>query len=74
MLTLLYASVQKIAVAFPAADNFTLDNYRTALSMNAVRSALGNSLILGLATASIGVVLMGLLAWIIYRSRLPGAG
>ena len=42
--------------------------------MNAVRSALGNSLLLGVATASIGVVLMGLLSWLIYRSRLPGAG
>jgi iron(III) transport system permease protein len=74
ILTLAYASVQKLAVAFPAATNWTLDNYRMALNMNAVRSALGNSLMLGLATASIGVVLMGLLSWIIYRSRLPGAG
>ncbi len=74
VLTLLYASVQKIAVAFPAADNFTLNNFRAAMSMNAVRSALGNSLILGFATASIGILLMGLLAWLIYRSRLPGAG
>ncbi|HEY7999957.1 MAG TPA: iron ABC transporter permease [Pseudolabrys sp.] len=72
--TLLYASVQKIAVAFPAADNFTLNNFRAAMSMNAVRSALGNSLLLGFATANIGVVLMGLLAWLIYRSRLPGSG
>src|SRR4029079_7970980 len=37
-------------------------------------SALGNSLMLAFGTASIGVVLMGLLAWLIYRSRLPGAG
>ncbi|MGC1694104.1 MAG: iron ABC transporter permease [Pseudolabrys sp.] len=72
--TLLYASVQKIAVAFPTADNFTLNNFRAAMSMNAVRSALGNSLLLGFATANIGVVLMGLLAWLIYRSRLPGSG
>ncbi len=72
--TLAYASVQKLAVAFPAANNWTLDQYRQALTMNAVRSALSNSLILGVATASIGVVLMGLLSWIIYRSRLPGAG
>ena len=42
--------------------------------MNAVRSALGNSLLLGFGTATIGVVLMGLLAWLIYRSRLPGSG
>ena len=51
-LTLVYASFQKLAVAFPAADNFTLANYATALSLNAVRSALGNSLLLGFATAT----------------------
>jgi iron(III) transport system permease protein len=72
--TLLFASVQKIAVAFPAADNFTLNNFRAAMSMNAARSALSNSLILAFATATIGIALMGLLAWLIYRSRLPGAG
>jgi iron(III) transport system permease protein len=74
LLTLAYASVQKIAVAFPAAANWTLDNYRTATTMNAVRSALTNSLMLGVATATIGVALMGLLSWIIYRSRVPGSG
>jgi iron(III) transport system permease protein len=74
LLTLAYASVQKIAVAFPAAANWTLDNYRTATTMNAVRSALTNSLVLGVATATIGVALMGLLSWIIYRSRVPSAG
>jgi iron(III) transport system permease protein len=72
--TLAFASVQKIAVAFPSASNWTLANYRTAFTMNAVRSALGNSLLLGVATASIGVVLMGLLSWIIHRSKLPGSG
>jgi iron(III) transport system permease protein len=72
--TLVFASFQKLAVAWPAADNFTLDNYRTALSLNAVRSALSNSLFLGFLTATIGVVLTGLLAWIIQRSRLPGRG
>jgi iron(III) transport system permease protein len=72
--TLLYASLQKIAVAFPAAGNWTLENFRVAVTMNAVRSALTNSLLLAFATASIGVVLMGLLAWLIYRSRLPGSG
>jgi iron(III) transport system permease protein len=74
LVTLLYASLQKIAVAFPAAENWTLENFRVAVTMNAVRSALGNSLLLGFATATIGVVLMGLLAWLIYRSRLPASG
>ena len=63
-----------MAAAVPRLSNFTLDNYRTALSLDAVRSALWNSLILGVATASLGVFLMGFLAWLIYRSRLPGAG
>jgi iron(III) transport system permease protein len=74
VLTLLYASVQRLATAFPRAGNFTLANYVTALSLDAVRSALWNSLLLGVATAVLGVVLMGFLSWIIYRSRLPGAG
>src|SRR3954449_3650645 len=74
LVTLLYASLQKIAVAFPTAGNWTLENFRVAMTMNAARSALGNSLLLAFGTATIGVVLMGLLAWLIYRSRLPGAG
>jgi iron(III) transport system permease protein len=72
--TLLYASVQKIAVAFPAAGNFTLSNFHAAMSMNAAGSALTNSLILAFATATVGIAIMGLLAWLIYRSGLPGAG
>jgi iron(III) transport system permease protein len=74
LITLLYASLQKIAVAFPAAGNWTLENFRVAVTMNAVRSALANSLLLGFGTATIGVVLMGLLAWLVYRSRLPASG
>ena len=74
LVTLLYASLQKIAVAFPTAANWTLENFRVAMTMNAARSALVNSLLLAFGTATIGVVLMGLLAWVIYRSRLPGSG
>ena len=70
--TLIYVALQKLAVTFPAASNFTLDHFRTALSLNAVRSAMVNSLLLGLLTATIGVAITGLLAWIIQRSRLPG--
>jgi iron(III) transport system permease protein len=74
ILTLIYASVQRLAVAFPAASNFTLDNYRQALTQNAVRYAMSNSLILGVLTATIGVALTGMLSWLIHRSRLPGRG
>ena len=72
--TLVFASVQRLATTFPRADNFTLEHYRTALSVNAIRSAMGNSLLLAFLTATIGVVLTGLLAWLIQRSRLPGRG
>jgi iron(III) transport system permease protein len=74
VLTLLFAAVQKLAVAFPAASNFTLDNFRQALSINAVRTAMVNSLLLGAVTATLGVAVTGLLTWIILRSRLPGRG
>ena len=74
VLTIVYASFQHLTAAKPGLANLTLDNYRTALSLDAVRSALGNSLLLGAVTATLGVFLMGFLAWLIYRSRLPGAG
>jgi iron(III) transport system permease protein len=74
ILTLVYASIQRLAVAFPAAANFTLDNYRAAFSQNAVRYATWNSLLLGVLTATIGVALTGMLSWLIHRSRIPGRG
>lgn len=74
LLTLVYASLQKLAVAWPGADNFTLQHFHEAFALNAVRSALVNSLLLGFLTATIGVFLTGLLAWMINRSRLPGRG
>jgi iron(III) transport system permease protein len=70
--TLALASIQRLATAFPHPSDFTLEHYRTAFSLNAVRSAMGNSLLLGFMTATIGIVLTGLVAWIIQRSRLPG--
>jgi iron(III) transport system permease protein len=73
LLTLFYASIQKISTAFPAASNFTTEHFYKAFTMNAATTALGNSLWLALWTASIGVLLMGLISWIIYRSRLPGS-
>jgi iron(III) transport system permease protein len=74
VLTIVYASFQRLTSVVPRADNFTLANFAMALSLDAARSALWNSLLLGLGTASIGILLMGFLSWLIYRSRLPGAG
>jgi iron(III) transport system permease protein len=72
MATLVFASIQRLATAFPRLSDLTLEHYQTAFSLNAVRSAMGNSLLLGFMTATIGVALTGLIAWIIQRSRLPG--
>lgn len=74
LLTLFYASIQQISTAFPKLSNFTTEHFHKAFTMNAATTALGNSLWLALWTATIGILLMGLLSWIIYRSRLPGAG
>src|SRR6185295_7757944 len=74
VITLGLASFQRLATGSLRRENFTLANYATALSLDAVRGALANSLLLGVATASLGVVVMGLLAWMIYRSRWPGVG
>jgi len=72
--TLCFAALQKLAVAFPAASNFTFDHFRQAFSINAVRTAMLNSILLALVTATLGVMMTGLLSWIILRSRLPGRG
>jgi iron(III) transport system permease protein len=72
--TLLFVSLQKLSLSFPSFGSFTLDNFRQALALNAVRQAMWNSVALGLATATIGVLLTGMLAWLIQRSRLPGRG
>ena len=74
VLTLFYSSIQRLAVIFPKASNFTLEHYITALGQNAVRQAIGNSLLLGVMTATIGVVLTAILSWLIHRSRIPGRG
>src|SRR5438067_2876979 len=73
LLTLFYASIQQISTAFPAASNFTTEHFYKAFTMNAATTALGNSLWLALWTATLGVTLMGLISWIVYRSKLPGA-
>jgi iron(III) transport system permease protein len=74
LLTLAYVSVQKLATALPDWSNFTLEHYRVALSQNAVRYAVRNSLALGVMTATIGVALTGTISWLVHRSKLPGRG
>jgi iron(III) transport system permease protein len=72
--TLTLTSFQRFATVILSQSQFTLANYQTALGFGAVRSALTNSLILGVGVASVGVLVMVVLVWVIYRSKAPGSG
>jgi len=67
-------SFQRFATVFLSETELTLANYETAFGFGAVNSALGNSLLLGVGVATIGVLILAVLVWIIYRSRVPGSG
>lgn len=71
---LVMTSFQRFATVLMHQAQFTMQNYITAFSLASVRDAIVNSLMLGAGVATIGVFVMALLVWIIYRSRVPGAG
>jgi iron(III) transport system permease protein len=72
ILALLLTSFQKFATVILSDSIFTFANYQTALSTGTLGQAFVNSLILGLSVASVGVPIIGILTWIIYRSKLSG--
>ncbi len=71
---LLLTSFQRFATVILSQSQLTFANYQTAFGFGAVRSALTNSLMLGVGVATVGVAIMVVLVWIIYRSRAPGRG
>jgi iron(III) transport system permease protein len=71
---LLFTSLQRFATVILSQAEFTLANYQTALALGPVRTAMANSLMLGFGVASVGVLVMVILVWIIYRSQLVGRG
>ena len=71
---LLLTSFQRFATVIFADMQFTTQNYVTAMEIGTIGSALTNSLMLGLIVATIGSLLVGVLVWVIYRSRIPGRG
>jgi iron(III) transport system permease protein len=71
---LLITSLQRFATVLLDQAQWTIANYELALSLGPVRTALFNSIALGLGVATVGVVIMALLVWIIYRSQLRGRG
>jgi iron(III) transport system permease protein len=72
--SLLLTSMERFATVIIPQMQFTFANYETALQMGSLAPAFGNSLILGITVATLGVPTIGVLAWIIYRSRVPGRG
>ena len=71
---LLMTSLQRFATVILSQAEWTIANYQIALSLGPVRTALFNSLMLGFGVASVGVLIMAVLVWIIYRSQLRGRG
>jgi iron(III) transport system permease protein len=65
-------SFQKFATVIIAQMQFTFANYETAFQMGSLGPAFANSMILGVAVSTIGVPVIGVIAWIIYRSTMPG--
>jgi iron(III) transport system permease protein len=51
----------------------SLDNYRYLYGFRPFWDAMWNSIILALSTATVGMVLTSLIAWVVYKSRLPGS-
>ena len=71
---LVLTSLERFATALLFQAEFTLANYKTAFSLGPVRQAMVNSLVLGFGVATVGVLVMVVLVWIIYRSKLVGRG
>jgi iron(III) transport system permease protein len=74
LLVLLYTSLLKFYQA-PSGDAFasmSLDNYRQLFHISDAMTALKNSLVLGLGSATLVMILMAVGAWIVVRSRIPG--
>lgn len=70
--TLLVGSFMRLYGFFTVAAPFTTAHWRTALNDSLFLSSLGNSLILGLSAALLGVGLYSVIGYAILRSRIPG--
>jgi iron(III) transport system permease protein len=77
LLFLVVAPLAKLlAVSFEAQDtgDFTLANYATAYGRARYLDALRNSLVLGVSSATISMVLAVPMAWAVSRTDMPGKG
>ena len=76
LMVLLWTSLLKFYVApsVEAVKSMNLDNYRELAGLSQAGTALKNSLILGIGTATLVMLLMSIAAWIVVRSKVPGRG
>ncbi len=56
-----------------ALDKLSFDNYRYLYGFRPFWDAMQNSIVLATLTATVAMVLTSLVAWIVYKSRLPGS-
>jgi len=75
LLVLLWASFLPFfaAPSSKALHLVSLDNYRYLFQFAPFRAAMKNSLILALMSASTVMMLTSVIAWIVYKSKVPGA-
>ena len=74
LLVLLYTSMLRFYVApsWEAVTSMTFDNYRELADMSQAMTALKNSLLLGVGSATLVMAIMAVAAWIVVRSGIPG--
>jgi iron(III) transport system permease protein len=76
LLVLIYASFVRV-YSVPSLESLrelTLANYAFILTDDLTRTAVFNSILLGLGAATIVVALTAVIAWVTVRTRLPGRG
>jgi iron(III) transport system permease protein len=61
------------APSWDALNKLSLDNYSYLYGFRPFWDAMKNSIILSILTATVAMILTSLVAWIVYRSRLPGS-
>jgi iron(III) transport system permease protein len=59
--------------SWDAVQKLSLDNYRYLAGFRPFWDAMKNSIILATLTATVAMMLTSLIAWIVYKSRLPGS-
>ena len=71
---LLWSSFQKFYTvpSWKALHNLTLDPYRFILTYPSLTSAVWNTLILGLASATTIMLVTSVICWIVVKTKLPG--